>query len=262
LSHAYWHGGPRVQAIKETRFWEKRRKTHLLTGLLRCGFCGGGFAAVSKDYLACSDARKLGTCTQKRSFKRSALEAVVMDLLRERLMQPAAVAAFVTSVSREMNAGRAEESAVRSRLEAERTQFTRRLDGLYDAIADGLRTAGLKVKLEDMEARLAEIVVKLDRPAPSPARLHPQLSEIYRGKVEELSETLADPDIRQAALETIRGLISSVTIHEGEDGVRIDLEGAITALVGLAQPGAEVTLSSGSVKVVAGVGFEPTTFRL
>jgi site-specific DNA recombinase len=253
---------PRVQAIKETRFWEKRRKTHLLTGLLRCGCCGGGFAAVGKDYLACSAARKLDTCSQKRSFKRGELEAVVLGLLHQRLMLPEAVAAFVTSVSRQMNAGRAEESAVRSRLEAERTQVTRRLNGLYDAIADGLRTAGLKVKLEDMEARLAEIDVKLEGSATSPIRLHPKLSEIYRRKVEALSDTLADPDIRQTALETIRSLISSVTIHEGDDGIRIDLEGAITALVGLAQPGTEAILSGGSVKVVAGVGFEPTTFRL
>ena len=99
-------------------------------------------------------------------------------------------------------------------------------------------------------------------PTPSPVRLHPQLSEIYRRKVEALSETLADPDIRQTALEIIRGLISTVTIHEVEDGVRIDLKGAITALIGLAQPGAEAVLNGGSVKVVAGVGFEPTTFRL
>lgn len=88
---------PRVQAIKETRFWEQKRKTHLLTGLLRCGCCGGGFAAVGKDYLACSAARKLGTCTQKRSFRRVDLEAFVLDLLRERLMQAEAVAAFVTA---------------------------------------------------------------------------------------------------------------------------------------------------------------------
>lgn len=163
-----------------------------------------------------------------------------------------AVAAFITSVSREMNAGRVEEGAVRARLEAERGQVTRRLDGLYDAIAGGLRTAGLKVKLEQMEARLALIDDKLAAPAPSPVRLHPQLSEIYRRKVEELSATLADPEIRQMALETIRGLIQSVTIHETDSGVKIDLDGAITALVGLAQPGAEAVINAGSVKVVAG----------
>jgi len=254
---------PRVQAIRETRFWEKKRATHLLTGLLRCGRCGGGFAAVGKDYLACSAARKQDTCTQKRSFKRHELEGIVLNLLRTRLMRPEAVAAFVASVSREMNAGRAEETAARARLTSERSQITRRLDGLYDAIADGLRTAGLKIKLEDMEAQLAEVDAKLAAPAPSPVRLHPQLSEMYRRKVEDLSATLTDPEIRPAALETIRGLISAVTVHETADnGIRIDLHGAITALVGLAQPEAEAFMSSGSVKVVAGVGFEPTTFRL
>ncbi|WP_085891514.1 recombinase family protein [Roseovarius litorisediminis] len=253
---------PRVQAIRETRFWEKKRKVHLLTGLLRCGGCGGGFAAVGKDYLACSAARKQATCTQKRSFKRKELESVVLNLLRDRLMRPEAVAAFVASVSREMNAGRAEETAARARLTSERNQITRRLDGLYDAIADGLRTAGLKTKLEDMEAQLAEVDAKLAAPPPSPVRLHPHLSEIYRRKVEELSETLADPEIRPVALDTIRGLIQSVTIYETEGGVQIDLQGAITALVGLAQPDAEAFLGGRSVKVVAGVGFEPTTFRL
>ena len=253
---------PRVQAIRKTRFWEKTRSKHLLTGLLRCGCCGGGFASVGKDYLACAAARKQGTCTQNRSFKRGELEEVVLTLLRERLMRPEAVAAFIASVSREMNAGRAEESAARAKLEAERVQVSKRLDGLYEAIADGLRTAGLKTKLEDMEARLAEINTKLTAPAPSPVRLHPQLSEIYRRKVEELSQTLADPEIRPMALETMRGLIQSVTIVETADGMRIELDGAITALVGLAQPGAEVVFGVGSVEVVAGVGFEPTTFRL
>lgn len=243
---------PRVQAIKKTRFWEKRRKTHLLTGLLRCGCCGSGFAAVGQDYLACSAARKLGTCPQKRSYKRSALEKVVLDLLRQRLMRPEAVAAFVAAVSREMNAGRAGESAERARLEAEQIKLLRRLDGLYEAIADGLRTAGLKAKLEDLEARHVEIESKLAAPAPSPVRLHPQLSEIYRRKVEELSETLADPEIRPMALDTIRGLIEAVTVHKTDSGVQIDLDGAITALVGLAQPEAEAFIAGGSVKVVAG----------
>ena len=52
-----------------------------------------------------------------------------------------------------------------------------------------------------------------------------------------MSKTLADPEIRPMALETMRGLIRSVTVHETSERVRIDLAGAITALVGLAQTG-------------------------
>jgi site-specific DNA recombinase len=71
-------------------------------------------------------------------------------------------------------------------------------------IADGLRITGLKDKLLALEARLAEIEQNLSAPAPSPVRLHPNLSELYRRKVEQLAESLRDPAIRPAALDTIR----------------------------------------------------------
>ena len=162
---------PRIQAIKATEFWKKRRQTHLLTGLLRCGCCGGGFASVGKDYVACAAARKLGTCEQRRSFRRAELEEAVLDLLRTRLMQPDAVAEFVRAFSAEVNAQRGDETAARSRQEAERAALKRKLDGLYDAIADGMRTPGLKQKLEDMEARVAALDEALTAPAPAPVRL-------------------------------------------------------------------------------------------
>lgn len=216
---------PRVQAIKATRFWEHKRSPHLLTGLLRCGCCGGGFAAVGKDYLACSAARKLRSCPQKRSFRRTTLEEFVLGLVREKLMQPDAVAIFIEAYGREMNAGRAEETGRRTRLDTERAQAKRRLDGLYDAIADGLRTPGLKGKLEELEARIAEIDGALATPAPTTVRLHPNLSAAYRRKVSELSELLRDPETGVPALEAIRSLIERVTVHETTEGVRIELEG-------------------------------------
>jgi len=260
---------PRVKAIKATRFWEKRRKVHLLTGLLKCGCCGGGFAAVGKDYLACSAAKKLRTCTQSKSIKREVLEEAVLDLLRNKLMQPEAVAAFTKAYGLEVNAQRGFASADRSRLHSERAALARKLDGLYEAIADGLRTPGLKAKLDEMEARLTQVDRDLEAPEPSPVRFHPNLADLYRQKVNDLAATLSDPDIRTQALETIRSLISSVTISIGTDGVKIELEGAITMMIGVAQTaksplgsGLDIDIVRRSVKVVAGTGFEPVTFRL
>ena len=102
-------------------------------------------------------------------------------------MQPEAVAEFISEYGRQANAGRAAEDAERQRLEAERKQIARRLDGLYEAIAEGLRTPGLKQKLETMEARSAELEARLSAPAPAPVRLHPNLSEVYRKKVGALA---------------------------------------------------------------------------
>jgi site-specific DNA recombinase len=260
---------PRVMAIKATKFWEQRRVQHLLTGLLCCGSCGGGFAAVGRDYVACSAGRKLGTCDQRKSIKRGVLEEAILGLLRDRLMQPAAVAEFVAAYTTEVNGQRSAETADRARLVSERAQIVRKLEGLYDAIADGLRTPGLKDRLEMLEAKQAALDAALAAPAPSPVRLHPNLSEIYRKKVAELAVTLADPGIRAAALEIVRGLITRVTVNNGPEGITLDLEGALAAMIGLAQnakspleSGLDVRAVAGSVKVVAGTGFEPVTFRL
>ena len=255
-------GGARVQAMRATRFWEKRRQVHLLTGLLRCGSCGGGFAAVGRDYVACSAARKLGTCDQRRSFRRAELEAAVLDLPKTRLMQPDAVAEFVRAYGAEANARRGDETAVRARREAERAALKRKLDGLYDAIAEGLRTPGLKEKLQELEGRLAAVDADLAAPPPSPVRLHPSLSDLYRRKVSDLAATLADPEIRTPALEAVRGLIERVEVREEGDAVTLALEGALTAMLDLAQPGSVRGLDVRSVEVVAGAGFEPATFRL
>lgn len=249
---------PAVQGIKASRFWERRRPEHLLTGLVHCDCCGGPYASVGRDYLACSAARKLGTCSARKGVRRSVLEGVVLDLLKTRLMEPDAVAAFVKDHALLSNSKTAERAQDRSRLEAARATIKRKLEGLYDAIAEGLRSPGLQDKLLALEGRSAVIDAELVSPAPSPVRLNPNLSELYRRKVIELAVTLADPEIAQPAREVIRSLIEKVSVRWEEGQAIVALDGALTALIGLAQ-NAKSPAGAGrggfelsSVKVVAG----------
>jgi fructose-1-phosphate kinase PfkB-like protein len=69
-----------------------------------------------------------------------------------------------------------------------------------------------------MERRLAQLDAALATPAPSPVRLHPNIGQIYRKKVTELSTALDNPDIRAPAIEAIRSLIEQVTISDGRLG--------------------------------------------
>ncbi|SDE68929.1 hypothetical protein [Ruegeria marina] len=118
---------------------------------------------------------------------------------------------------------------------------------------------GLKAKLE---ARIADLDAELLEPASTALRLHPNLSELYRTKVAELAQTLSDPEIRTESLEIIRGLIERVIVrHEGEC-IMLELEGALTAMISLAQNDKSRPAAACSVKVVAEAGFEPATFRL
>ncbi|WP_234984335.1 zinc ribbon domain-containing protein, partial [Roseivivax jejudonensis] len=218
---------PAVQGIRKSRFWEHRRGPHLLTGKLFCGACGGTMAAVGKDYLACAAARKLANCEHRRSYRRSALEGAVLDLLRHRLMQPDAVAEFAAAYTAAVNGGRRSEEAARRRKDKALAETRQQLTGLYSAIADGLRTPGLLQQLEELEARKMQLEAELDAPAPSPVRLHPRLPELYRAKVAELAESLRDPEIRTQALDVLRGLIDRIVVQPSETGedVTIELEG-------------------------------------
>ena len=53
-----------------------------------------------------------------------------------------------------------------------------------------------------------------------------------------------------------------VTVRPGTDGVALELEGALSAMIGVAQNEESRPMAACSLEVVAGVGFEPTTFRL
>ncbi|SDI97061.1 zinc ribbon domain-containing protein [Alloyangia pacifica] len=218
---------PAVKGIRKSKFREKRRGPHLHTGKLACACCGGTFAAVGRDYIACSNARKLGTCDARKSIKRAVLEEAVLDLLRDRLMQPDAVAEFVSAFTRTANAERASETASRQQAAKALKELERKLQGFYDAIADEFRTPGLLQQLEGLEARKAALETDLQAPSPAPVRFHPGLAELYRKKVAELSGALRDEAIRTPALDVLRGLIKRVVVrHEGaKGGLVLELKG-------------------------------------
>ena len=260
-------------------FHERRRAQHILTGKVFCASCGSGFGAVGQDYLSCNAARRQGTCGNRASIRRAELETLILDALRHQLMQPEHVAEFVAAYTAEWNRLVAEQAATTAAHRRELDSVTRKLDGLIDAIADGLRGAGVQQKLDTLEARKAELARLIaTSEVPSP-RLHPNLAETYRAKVTDLHEALKAEDGGRAALEAVRSLIERVEIGPPAEGTAkraptIVLTGEIASMVALALedgPGtrkaarfgaADHDLFARSVKVVAGIGFEPMTFRL
>jgi site-specific DNA recombinase len=250
-----------VAKARKTKFWENRRAKHLLTGLLLCGECGSALATQGRDYLACSKARRHGTCSNTRGIKRSRIEDLVLTGLKDRLMEPHLVEEFIGAYHKEINANAAGQTAMRDRIQKELNKVSKRLDALIEAMADGYRSDTLQEKLSDLEATKTGLQAELAAPPPSPVRFHPKLAEVYRQKVEELTEALADPSIRDEAFSIIRGLIQEVVISPRDSGsFEVELVGEITKM--LALPDGRASFDDSSVKVVAGVGFEPTTFRL
>ena len=103
---------------------------------------------------------------------------------------------------------------------------------------------------------------QLALPEPTPVRIHPNLAELYRKKVEKLHEALMSADTRASALELLRSLVEKIVVHPMESGgFEIELIGEIAKMVEIAletERGAgnkRTALSEPerrSVKVVAG----------
>jgi len=221
-------------------------------------------AAVGQHYLACSVARRQGSCSNRRSIARPRLEGLILDALRHNLMRPELVEEFIRAFHEEVNRQR---HTAELQVEARRRELAdtvRKLDGLIEAMAEGFRAPGLQAKLDGLESRKVALERKLaDAVAPAP-RLHPNLAELYARQVAALHEALADPATRDEALEITRALIERVLVRPGETrgSFEVELEGEIAAMVELAQ-GAECKKAAqdgaavpeafrSSVKVVAG----------
>ena len=259
-------------AIRDSKFWEKKRSKHFLSGLTYCGTCSNPLVNTGRDYLRCTRADKGGTCTNTRGIRRSLLEDTVLTALQQNLMHPDLVREFVSSFHSEINKERNNAEIERRQLERHLADITRQLDGLITAISEGLRAPGLQQKLDQLESEKVRLQGLLNAPEINPVRLHPGIADTWSKKVAELKLLLRQEDTRAEAMEVVRSLIERVMIHPGMEGkFEIELEGEIARMIELcldAELGtkkAKTTLHDAerrSVKVVAGAGFEPTTFRL
>ena len=245
------------------------RAKYLFSGLLKCGCCGGSYTLMNKTKYGCATARNKGTCSNRSLIKRTDVESRVLDGLKTKLLNPTMLAAFVVEYQKEWNKLQSATVSDRGKFQSELDGITKQIDNMLEAISNGMFHASMKEKMDTLEARKAELDAKLAAvPEDEPILLHPALAEVYGAKIKALASSLDDEDSKSEAIELLRGLVTEVRLHPDEDvkdGHAIELYGKLAAILELSDPKRQKThrFTGGvSVSVVAGVGFEPTTFRL
>ena len=203
------------------------------------------------------------------------LEERVLHALRGRLMDPALYRTFAEAFVTEWNHAQSDAAAERSAHEAELQRARQQIERLVDALANGMPPASVGVRLQQLEDRRLQLEAELAQAAPEAPRLHPALPELYRAKVADLVSVLGGED-GAAARDLVRGLVDRITLHLEADGHRVEVHGELAAILALSGAGgthdngpgvsagaASVAAAvSEQVKMVAGTGFEPVTFRL
>ena len=186
------------------------------------------------------------------------LEERVLAGLKKTLLHPDAQRAATKEFHEELLRRQAAEGGERLRLEKDIAEAGRRIDRIVDAIADGLASNTMKQKLLDLESQKAANIATLAALGENPVvTLHPQSGALYAELVGTLAEVVSDPspdadEVRSILRKVINRIVLQPQQDQGEYGISI--KGDLAAL--LSQDG-QSTFMMG-----AGVGFEPTTFRL
>ncbi|ADO43101.1 recombinase family protein [Ketogulonicigenium vulgare] len=261
--------------------WERRKPRFLLSGLVKCGGCGGGFSTIGKDRFGCSNSRNKGTsvCTNRTGISRQELEGRILTALSDRLMDPDLLKVFAEEYIAERNHLAARHTDDRAVKEKELAKVVKDQDALVNALLSGLPPERIKAKMEQLEIRQKQLERDL---AAAPARnaavrIHPKMADTYHDRIRGLIAGLTDPDQESEAREAIRSLIDKiVAMPVPTKGKRMSLDLTLHGdLAGILALSLGADLMSGQQKtvceqtvtesiefLVAGAGFEPAAFRL
>lgn len=194
---------------------QARRPAYLLSGLLQCGVCGGTYAIVVGDRYGCVGRYRGHSCKNGRTIRRAELERRALAGIADRLVSAekieAAVAAYTAHINRENRERRIEANADRRAL----AKIAKAVAGIMAAIEDGLYRPAMKARMAELEQEKAEITARLAEAPQNIPDLHPGIAEIYKRKVERLTETLSDQETRPDVASDIRSLIGKIVLHPG-----------------------------------------------
>ncbi len=196
--------------------------------------------------------------------------------LKERLVTPELVSIFVKEFQAEYARLRSEALASHDQTTELVADVEKKIKAIMVAIEDGFYQPEMKDRMDALVAEKTRLLQSTQSgELAEKVILHPRMHELYVRKVQEL-ETLFQQGgvVGQAAMETIRGLITKVTIGPVNPAGDYDavLHGDLAVILGACDQAKGEDLrgsrppgenSPGNqLSVVAGARFELTTFRL
>ena len=246
-----------------------RKPKRLLTGLLKCGCCGGGMSTAGKDKsgrdrVRCSRHKESRTCPDPRTHYLDTIEATVLDMLRRELQQPDHIEAFLQAYQQERRRLAADTIQERARLERKLKEIGEKLDRMTDlllqGIGDTVRIDRASKEARREEAKLQAQLDALNASSVGTVELHPAAMKHYLQTVEEL-RGLVERNMSAGDGDTarvLRELVERVVVHPSQPGgaPTVEVKGRLAALTGL--PDVLLRRVSGGV-AVAEEGLEPPT---
>ena len=218
-----------------------RPPRHLLSGIARCGVCGGPMVVVDAYNYACSIAKDRGVCSSKIRLKRQSAERLLLAGIRDQLLSDTAFERFQRAAAATLKRAAPDMEAAKRRIaDAERVR-----ENLMTAIKAGILTESTKSELLAAEGAIKSARAALDGlNTLRPAQFLPRARETWLRIVDTLSDHSRNIPAARAALRDLLG--ERIVIKEKAGDLFAEIAGSTDA----------------QLNVVAGAGFEPATFGL
>ena len=266
----------KTQSLKQRYFShrgnKRQTKKRLLSGLVKCGGCGGSMTIVNRQRYSCSTKREKGTCDNPAGIQAERLEARVIEGLKNILLgRDDLLEEFASAFFKETVRLRHERNRQKQTHQSELAKVQRSIDRCLDFIINGDGAMDtVRQKLSQLERSKTNIQNLMDQDTTlTNIEPHPNMGQLYQRRVEQLTHLLNEESNQQEAVTIIRSLIDRIEITPGEKrgDPQVQLVGGLAAILELAvsrQQKTTIQLDSGfgRVLMVAGAGFEPATFRL
>lgn len=200
LTQAQWTAAQARLPRAERR--SGRPPSALLSGLLRCGGCGGPLVIVDAHKYGCARAKDRGTCPAPVRLDRRAAETAMLAGVREQLLSDTAFRRFQRAVTERMRATTPDTAALtRALADAQRER-----DNILRAIRAGIITPSVKAELEAVEAALDAAQRARDTAATHrPATILPRARERWQALVRDIEDKTRGNARARAALAAIIG---------------------------------------------------------
>ncbi|MFZ6730646.1 recombinase family protein [Undibacterium sp. Ji42W] len=226
----------------------------LFGGMMKCPYCGGAMIAINTRLYGCNNRKDRGTIVCKGlSISREKTDKRLLGVIRDELLSPSALDELQGQVQKIISERKKQESAGLYSGKARIRELTEEIARLVDAIAAIGLSDALKARLIAAESEQKRIQKEIEQVAgPTAQASAKDVQSRIKRILMDLQNTL-DTDT-QRARKIIGDLFGDIQILKHNDGIYAEYNNATVSL--LMQAGGV------SSKVVAGAGFEPTTFGL
>ena len=129
---------------------------HLLSGILRCGECGGPMIAINQHRYGCANRANRGNCDMTHTVNREMAENRIMDYIKQDLLAPEAINYLKSEVRQLMKSEREQEN----KNTASRKSLQRELENISEAIATLGFSEPIQRRYQKTQAALDTLNVK------------------------------------------------------------------------------------------------------